>query len=181
MPRIKAFQALRPPAELAESVACVPYDVVNRSEAAALADGNPNSFLHVIRPDIDLPENVGPYDDAVYEMAKTNLAKLTSNGALVRDHEDCLFLYRQSMNGQSQTGLVCCSHVDDYESNLILKHEKTRPAKEDDRTGRPAGSDDAQASADPSPAADRLAEGGTGRETLESPARCRSSDPRWHQ
>ena len=134
MPRIKAFKAIRPPAELAESVASVPYDVVNRSEAAALAEGNPNSFLHVVRPDIDLPADVGSYDDAVYETAAANLKKLIDNGALVRDEDDCVFLYRQIMNGQPQIGLVCCSHVEDYENNLILKHEKTRPAKEDDRT-----------------------------------------------
>lgn len=134
MPRIKAFKALRPPAELAESVASVPYDVVNRKEAAALAEGNPNSFLHVVRPDIDLPNDIGPYDDAVYETAAHNLNLLLGNGALVRDDDDCVFLYRQIMDGQAQVGLVCCSHVDDYENNLILKHEKTRPAKEDDRT-----------------------------------------------
>lgn len=134
MPRIKAFQALRPPVELAEAVASVPYDVVNRNEAAALAEGNANSFLHVIRPDIDLPESVGPYEDTVYETAAANLKQLIANGALVRDETDCIFLYRQIMNGQPQVGLVCCSHVDDYENNLILKHEKTRPAKEDDRT-----------------------------------------------
>ena len=134
MPRIKAFRALRPPADLAPTVASVPYDVVNRSEAAALAAGNAHSFLHVIRPDIDLPDDVGAYDDRVYETAKANLQKLIENGALVRDEQDCVFLYRQVMNGQAQVGLVCCSHVDDYENNLILKHEKTREAKENDRT-----------------------------------------------
>lgn len=134
MPRIKAFNALRPPAELAERVASVPYDVVNREEAAALAEGNTQSFLHVIRPDIDLPADTGAYEDVVYNTAKTNLDRLVAEGALQPDGEDCLFLYRQIMDGKSQVGLVCCSHVDDYENNLILKHEKTRPAKEDDRT-----------------------------------------------
>lgn len=134
MPRIKAFHAVRPPAELAEAVASVPYDVVNRTEATALAAGNPISFLHVVRPDIDLPEDVGPYDDIVYETAAANLRKLMDQGALSRDDSACLFLYRQIMNGQPQVGLVCCSHVDDYANNLILKHEKTRRAKEDDRT-----------------------------------------------
>ena len=134
MPRIKAFHAMRPPAQLAEAVASVPYDVVNRAEAAALAGGNENSFLHVVRPDIDLPEDVGAYDDRVYETARTNLGKLIENGALVRDDTECLFAYRQIMNGKSQIGLVCCSHVEDYENNLILKHEKTRQGKEDDRT-----------------------------------------------
>ena len=134
MPKIKAFRALRPPTELAETVASVPYDVVNREEAAKLAEGNPNSFLHVIRPDIDLPAETNPYADEVYATAAANLQKLNASGALVRDEEDCVFLYRQIMNGIPQVGLVCCSHVDDYENNLILKHEKTRPAKEDDRT-----------------------------------------------
>jgi len=134
MPRIKAFKALRPPAELAETVASVPYDVVNRAEAAALAEGNAHSFLHVIRPDIDLPADTNPYADEVYATAASNLKKLIANGALVQDEKECVFLYRQIMDGQPQVGLVCCSHVDDYENSLILKHEKTRPAKEDDRT-----------------------------------------------
>lgn len=134
MPRIKAFKSLRPPVDQASSVASVPYDVVNRSEAAELAAGNPHSFLHVVRPDIDLADDVGPYEDIVYETARTNLDRLKNEGALVQDDQECLYLYRQIMDGNSQVGLVCCSHVDDYENNLILKHEKTRPAKEDDRT-----------------------------------------------
>ena len=107
MPRIKAFRALRPPVELAESVACVPYDVVNRDEAAALAKGNANSFLHVIRPDIDLPKEVGAYDDKVYETAAANLQNMIANKALVRDEVPCVYLYRQIMDGNSQVGLVC--------------------------------------------------------------------------
>jgi uncharacterized protein (DUF1015 family) len=134
MPRVKAFHALRPPVELAEQVASVPYDVVNRSEAAELARGNPHSFLHVVRPDIDLPAETAAYDEVVYATAKLNLERLIAEGTLQSDDAECIFLYRQIMNGQSQVGLVCCSHVDDYENNLILKHEKTRPAKEDDRT-----------------------------------------------
>ena len=134
MPRIKAFQAIRPPARLASQVASVPYDIVNRAEAAALAEGNPHSFLHVIRPDIDLPPDTNPYDDSIYGTAAANLAKLMESGALAKEPEEKLFLYRQTMDGQSQVGLVCCSHVDDYENNRILKHEKTRKAKEDDRT-----------------------------------------------
>ncbi len=134
MPKIKAFKAIRPPAELAETVASVPYDVVNRAEAAALAEGNANSFLHVVRPDIDLPADTNPYADEVYATAASNLKKLIADGALVQDEKESVFLYRQIMDGQPQVGLVCCSHVDDYENNRILKHEKTRPAKEDDRT-----------------------------------------------
>ena len=134
MPRIKAFHAIRPPADRAEQVASVPYDVVNRDEAKALAVGNDHSFLHVIRPDIDLPPETDPYDDSIYTTAATNLKRLLDDGALVRENEAKVYVYRQIMNGQAQIGVVCCSHVDDYENNRILKHEKTRPAKEDDRT-----------------------------------------------
>lgn len=134
MPRIKAFQALRPVEELAAKVASVPYDVVNRDEAAALADGNPLSFLHVVRPDIDFPPQKNPYDADVYEKARANFQKLISDGVLKQDSQDHVFAYRQIMNGHSQTGIVCCCHIDDYENNLILKHEKTRKSKEDDRT-----------------------------------------------
>lgn len=134
MPRIKAFQALRPVSELAAKVASVPYDVVNRDEAAALADGNPLSFLHVVRPDIDFPPDKNPYDPDVYERAARNFQKLISDGVLHRDPAESLYAYRQIMNGHAQTGIVCCCHIDDYENNLILKHEKTRRSKEDDRT-----------------------------------------------
>ena len=134
MPRIKAFQALRPVEELAAKVDSVPYDVVNRDEAAALADGNHLSFLHVVRPDIDFPPQKNPYDADVYEKARANFQKLISDGVLKQDGDDHVFAYRQIMNGHSQTGIVCCCHIDDYENNLILKHEKTRKSKEDDRT-----------------------------------------------
>ena len=134
MPRIKAFQALRPVEELAAKVASVPYDVVNRDEAAALAEGNSLSFLHVVRPDIDFPPEKNPHDPDIYEKASENFQKLISGGVLKRDPADCVYAYRQTMNGRSQVGVVCCCHIDDYENNLILKHEKTRKSKEDDRT-----------------------------------------------
>lgn len=134
MPRIKAFQALRPVAELASQVASVPYDVVNREEAAALAAGNPLSFLHVVRPDIDFPPSKNPYDPEIYTRASENFQKLISDAVLQREPENCVYAYRQIMNGHSQVGIVCCCHIDDYENNLILKHEKTRKTKEDDRT-----------------------------------------------
>ena len=134
MPRIKAFQALRPVPERAAQVASVPYDVVNRDEAAELAHGNPLSFLHVVRPDIDFPREKNPYDADVYTKAADNFQKLIDDGVLQRDPEDCVFAYRQIMNGRAQVGIVCCCHIDDYENNLILKHEKTRKSKEDDRT-----------------------------------------------
>lgn len=134
MPRVKPFKAIRPGSGYAPQVASVPYDVVNRDEAAALAADNPHSFLHVVRPEIDLPPETDPYADAVYAQARINLEKLVSDEVLVQDNDECIFLYRQIMNGIPQVGIVCCCHIEDYENNLILKHEKTRPAKEDDRT-----------------------------------------------
>ena len=134
MPRIKAFQALRPVPELAAKVASVPYDVVNRDEAAEMAAGNPLSFLHVVRPDIDFPPSKNPYDSDVYDKAADNFQKLISDDVLQRDPANCVYAYRQIMHGHSQVGIVCCCHIDDYENNLILKHEKTRKSKEDDRT-----------------------------------------------
>ena len=133
MPRIKGFRAVRPRPELASRVASVPYDVVNRDEAAALAEGNDDSFLHVVRPDIDLPAGTNPYDDAIYAKAAENFQRLVGSETLIQDDDESVFLYQQTMNGKSQVGVVCCCHVDDYENNRILKHEKTRPAKEDDR------------------------------------------------
>lgn len=134
MPRIKAFQALRPTAAAAARVASVPYDVVNREEAVVLAEGNPDSFLHVVRPDIDFPADTDPYSDVIYQRAAANFQRLQQDGILTRDPDNCLYAYRQIMQGRAQVGIVCCCHIDDYEQNLILKHEKTRRAKEDDRT-----------------------------------------------
>jgi uncharacterized protein (DUF1015 family) len=134
MPRIKAFQALRPVPELASLVASVPYDVVNRDEAVALAEGIPLSFLHVVRPDIDFPRDKNPYDPEVYDKAAQNFRYLIDNKVMIRESGACVYAYRQIMDGRVQTGIVCCCHIDDYENDLILKHEKTRRVKEDDRT-----------------------------------------------
>jgi uncharacterized protein (DUF1015 family) len=132
--RVNPFRAVRPRPDLAAQVAAVPYDVVNRAEAAELARGNPHSFLHVGRSDIDLPEVVDPYDPRIYLGAREALDRLLAAGTLLRDSTPGLFLYRQIMDGRPQVGLVGCVHVDDYERDLIRKHEKTRPDKEDDRT-----------------------------------------------
>jgi uncharacterized protein (DUF1015 family) len=132
--RFKPFQAIRPKPELAAQVAAVPYDVVNRAEAAELARGNPCSFLHVGRSDIDLPDEVDQYDPRIYTCAREALDRFLAQGTLVRDHTPALYLYRQVMDGRSQTGVVGCVHIDDYERNVIRKHEKTRQDKEDDRT-----------------------------------------------
>ena len=134
MVRIKPFAALRPLPNIASRVACPPYDVVDRAEAARLAAGNPASFMHVIRAEVDLPESTSPYDGAVYEQAQASLRRLVDEGTLVRDPEPGLYLYRQVMSGRSQTGLVACCHIEDYAANIVRRHEKTRPDKEDDRT-----------------------------------------------
>jgi uncharacterized protein (DUF1015 family) len=132
--RLNPFRAVRPRPDLAAQVAAVPYDVVNRAEAAELARGNPYSFLHVCRSDIDLPEDVDPYDSRNYRRAREALDELLAGGTLLQDSKPELFLYRQIMDGRTQTGVVGCVHVDDYERDLIRKHEKTRQDKEDDRT-----------------------------------------------
>jgi uncharacterized protein (DUF1015 family) len=132
--RLHPFDALRPAPELAATVAAVPYDVVNRSEAAELARGNPHSFLHVGRSDIDLPADTDPHDPRIYTKAREALDRFVAQGVLVREGVPALYLYRQIMSGRAQTGLVGCVHIDDYEQDVIRKHEKTRQDKEDDRT-----------------------------------------------
>ena len=115
-------------------MASPPYDVVNREEAARLAEGNPKSFLHVGRSDIDLPFDTDPYDPRVYATARANLDRFMNEGVLQRDAEPAFYLYEQVMQGRSQIGVVGCVHIDDYASDVIRKHEKTRRDKEDDRT-----------------------------------------------
>jgi uncharacterized protein (DUF1015 family) len=132
--RIRAFQGLVPPAALAAEVACVPYDVVNTAEAAALAAGHPHSLLHVDRAEIDLPAGTDPYSAAVYDRARENFLKFQRDGVLVRESGPCLYLYQQAMGRHQQRGLVTVCHVDDYDTEIIKKHEKTRRDKEDDRT-----------------------------------------------
>ncbi len=132
--RIRAFQGLVPVPPLAPQVACVPYDVVDTAEAAALAAGRPHSLLHVDRAEIDLPPGTDPHGDAVYARARENFLKLQAGGVLVRETGPCLYLYQQQMGAHTQRGLVALCHVDDYDAGLIRKHEKTRKDKEDDRT-----------------------------------------------
>jgi uncharacterized protein (DUF1015 family) len=132
--RIRPFAAIRPAVNHESRVASPPYDVVTTAEARAIAAGNPECFLHVVRSEIDLPEGTDPYSDVVYEAAKRNLQRLLRDGILVTDREQRMFLYRQVWNHKAQVGLVCCCHVQDYENNIILRHEKTRRVKEDDRT-----------------------------------------------
>lgn len=130
---IKPFKALRPQAQLAKQVASRPYDVLNSAEAKVEAQGNPSSFLHITKSEIDLPESTDIHAPEVYEQAKSNLAAFIKRDVLFRDIKECYYIYQLVMNGRSQTGLVCVSSIDDYENNVILKHEFTRPEKEQDR------------------------------------------------
>ncbi|MGF1484462.1 MAG: DUF1015 domain-containing protein [Opitutales bacterium] len=132
--RIQAFQGLRPDPERAPEVASLPYDVVSTEEARELAAGNPLSFLHVVRAEIDRPPDSDPYADAVYAKARENLERLQELQVLVREPEPCLYIYELEMLGRTQRGLVTVCHIGDYENDVIKKHEKTRKAKEDDRT-----------------------------------------------
>ncbi len=134
MSLIQPFRAYRPKAELASCVASVPYDVVNTAEARQLAEGNPYSFLHVCRPEIDLPEGIDEHEDRVYATGAANLKKFIAEGILTRESQDSLYLYQQRMGEHVQTGLVALCSVREYEENRIKKHEFTRRDKEDDRT-----------------------------------------------
>lgn len=132
--RVKAFPAIVPaPAHVAE-IASVPYDVINTEEARALAEGKPRSFLRVERAELELPAGTDPYSDEVYAHSCENFAKMQAEGTFLREPEDCLYFYRQIMDGRAQTGIALACHIEDYENDLIRKHEKTRKVKEDDRT-----------------------------------------------
>jgi uncharacterized protein (DUF1015 family) len=131
---IYPFRALRPPVEKVEQVASVPYDVVNTEEARALAADNPLSLLHITRPEIDLPAATDIYSDAVYEQAAENFQQLLATCPLEEEAEPSLYLYRLIMGEHQQIGVAACCSVDEYDHDLIRKHERTRPDKEDDRT-----------------------------------------------
>ena len=132
--QIKPFAALRPVPEKAAALASVPYDVVDTAEARALAAGNPDSFLHVSRPEIDLPDSVDIHAAAVYAQGVHAFKAFQERGALIREADERLYVYRQIMGAHSQSGVVACCHIDDYAHDIIRKHEKTRKDKEDDRT-----------------------------------------------
>ena len=129
----KPFKALRPAKEFASRVAALPYDVMNSEEAREMVKGNPYSFLHVDKAEIDLPEDTYLYSDQVYAKAKENLQNMEAEGVMVTDTRPHYYIYRQIMNGREQTGLVGCASVDDYIENRIKKHELTRADKEADR------------------------------------------------
>ena len=130
---ISPFAALRPEVALAKAVASRPYDVLSTKEARTEAQGNPNTFLHITKSEIDLPETVDVHSTEVYEKAKENLAAFISRNVLFQESKPCYYIYQLKMNGRAQVGLVCGSSIDDYENGLIKKHEFTRPEKELDR------------------------------------------------
>ena len=133
MATVKPFRAIRPVKELASKIAALPYDVMDTAEAREMVKGNPYSFLHVDKAQIDLDESINMYDDRVYEKARENLNKMIETGQFIQDEKPCFYAYRQVMNGRGQTGLVACTSVDDYVNNIIKKHELTVEAKELDR------------------------------------------------
>jgi len=130
---IKAFKGFRPKKELVDKVASRPYDVLNSDEAREEVKGNPHSFLHVVKPEVDLPVDVDLHSDVVYNKAKENLRKLITDGFFVQDKDEYLYIYAQTMWGKTQYGIVACAAVEDYMNNIIKKHELTRPDKEEDR------------------------------------------------
>lgn len=133
MPVFRTFRAIRPEAGYAAGVSCLPYDVMNRREAAEMAKGNPYSFLRVVRSEIDFDAETDPYDEKVYQKAKDNLDEMIGKGILIQDDSPKYYIYRQVMDGRAQTGLAGCASVDDYLLDVIKKHEFTRPEKEIDR------------------------------------------------
>jgi len=134
MASLHPFRALRPAPSVAATVSSVPYDVVSVDEARQLAAGNPLSFLHVTRSEIDLPPGTDPYADSVYELARENLAVLRTKAPLIVEDSPSLYFYRLRMGAHEQTGVAGCFSVDEYEQDVIKKHERTRRDKEDDRT-----------------------------------------------
>ena len=133
MANLKPFASLRPKPELAANICELPYDVMSSDEARQMAAGNPLSFLHVSKPEIDLPPGTDLYSPAVYARGRENFQKLIADGALRQDAQPCFYLYRQIMGQHTQTGLVAAASCEEYLQNIIKKHEFTRPDKEDDR------------------------------------------------
>ena len=130
---IKAFRAFRPRTDLASKIAALPYDVMNSEEAREMVKDNEYSFLHVDRAEVNLPKDINIYDKVVYEKARDVLDKMIQDGLYIQEEKPCMYIYRQTMNGKSQTGLVICASIDDYINDKIKKHEHTRKNKEIDR------------------------------------------------
>ncbi len=133
MAKIRPFEALRPQAQLAKQVASKPYDVLNSVEAKHEAVGNAFSFLHITKSEIDLPESTDSHSQVVYDLALENLNAFLQRDVLFKESKPCYYIYQLIMDGRAQTGLVCVSSIDDYNNDIIKKHEFTRPEKEQDR------------------------------------------------
>src|ERR1044071_8524096 len=133
MANIRPFKALRPNGKFAHLVASRPYDVLNSEEARIEAEYNPYSFLHITKSEIDLPPATDLHSSLVYQKAKENLQRFILDETLFKEDKPCYYIFKLSMNGRSQTGLVCLSSVEDYNKNVIKKHDLTRPDKEKDR------------------------------------------------
>lgn len=130
---IKPFKAYRPAAD-ADKIACPPYDVISSEEARKMAEGNPISFLHIDKPEIDLPVGTNLYDSSVYAKGRENLDKFISDGILKEEKKPCLYIYAQTMDGRTQYGIVAATSTEEYDKGIIRKHELTRKDKEEDRT-----------------------------------------------
>ncbi len=130
---LKPFRAFRPQPKYIKEVASRPYDVINTPEAKIEAKGKPLSFLHVVKPEIDFPDDMNPYGPEIYIKGRDNFKKLCKDGTFFQDTSESLYIYMLEMNGKQQTGIVGCASIDDYFSNVIRKHELTRPDKEEDR------------------------------------------------
>ncbi len=130
---VRPFKGLRPPVEIASRLASFPYDVINSEEAREIAKGNPQSFLHINKPEIDLEPNINLYDQKVYDKAVENFKMFQEKGWLVRDAEECFYIYKQVMEGRTQIGLMCCCSAQEYWEGKIKRHEFTRKVKEEDR------------------------------------------------
>ena len=133
MSLIKPFKAIRPDEKLADKVAALPYDVMNSDEARVMVEGNPHSFLHVDKAEIDLPREVDLYDPIVYAKARENLDNMIKDGVLITEGQPCFYIYMLTMDGREQNGLVACASIDEYIEGKIKKHELTREDKEQDR------------------------------------------------
>ncbi len=130
---VKPFKGLRPRKDIAAALSCLPYDVMNTQEAAVMADGNPQSFLHITRAEIDLPAGTDPHSKQVYDQSLANFNKFKQQGWLVSDDQPKLYIYAQTMDGRTQYGIAGAAFCEDYKNGIIKKHELTRPDKEDDR------------------------------------------------
>lgn len=130
---LKPFRGVRPTKELVKRVICRPYDVLDEKEARIEANGDPYSFYHVIKPEIDFPDDFDHYSPEIYKKGKSNYEQMKADGVFFQDEKDCLYIYAQTMKGRTQYGIVGCAGVEDYLNDIIKKHELTRPDKEEDR------------------------------------------------